>query len=198
VADSGPDGRGTDANDGAPPWGGTLGVAFRRGVVGLNTLGSAWIFVLMILIDAESISRTFFNRPILGVIEMIEMSIVAIVFLQLPDALRVGTLTRSDGFFNLMLERFPRIGRAMGVVFELLGAVFVGLVLYGVVPELHEAYTRGYFVGQIGLFTFPEWPVKLVIVVGALAMTVQFLVFAYRYARPSPDGLPRAQPAAGD
>lgn len=156
---------------------------FRRVVAGLNALGSAWIFVLMLIIDSDAIGRTFFNHPLEGVIEITEMSIVAIVFLQLSDALRMGKLTRSDGLFNLMLARRPRAGRAMGVVFDGLGAVFLGLILYGSVPLLTEAWRRNYYIGEKGLFVFPTWPVKLVVVIGTLVMLVQFVVFAWRYAR---------------
>ncbi len=157
--------------------------AFRRIVAGLNALGSGWIFVLMVVIDADAIGRTFFNNPLEGVIEITQMSIVAIVFLQLSDALRIGTLTRSDGLFNLMLARRRRVGRAMGFVFEGLGALFLGLVLYGSVPLLAEAWTRNYYIGEKGLFVFPTWPIKLVVVIGTLVMLLQFLVFAWRYAR---------------
>ncbi len=164
------------AREGAP------GAAFRRVVAGLNALGSAWIFVLMLIIDADAIGRTFFNHPIEGVIEITQMSIVAIVFLQLSDALRTGKLTRSDGLFNLMLARRRPVGRAMGVAFEALGALFLGLLLYGSVPLLAEAWRRNYYIGEKGLFVFPTWPVKLVVVIGTLVMLIQFLVFAWRYA----------------
>ncbi len=157
--------------------------AFRRVVVGLNALGSGWIFVLMLIIDGDAIGRTFFDHPLEGVIEITQMSIVAIVFLQLSDALRTGKLTRSDGLFNLLLARRRRVGRALGCAFEALGAAFLGLVLYGSVPLLAEAWQRNYYVGEKGLFVFPTWPVKLVVVIGTLVMLVQFAVFAWRYAR---------------
>ncbi len=180
-------GRGSGASrDGAPAaW-------FRRTVTGLNALGSGWIFVLMLIIDADAIGRTFFDHPLEGVIEITQMSIVAIVFLQLSDALRTGKLTRSDGLFNLMLARRRRLGHAFGVAFDGLGAVFLGLVLYGSVPLLAEAWSRNYYIGEKGLFVFPTWPVKLVVVIGTLVMLAQFLVFAWRYARA--DGGGAAEP----
>ena len=59
-------------------------------VSGMNATGSCWIVVLMLLINAEAIGRSAFNQPIIGVIEMIEISVVGIVFLQLADSLRRG------------------------------------------------------------------------------------------------------------
>ena len=146
----------------------------------------------MALINFDAFSRTLFARPINGVIEMIELSIVGIVFLQLGDATRRGRLTRSDGFFSLMLRRRPDIGRTMGAIFDLAAATFMALILYGSFPLLTRAIERGYYVGEEGVFTFPQWPVKLIVVIGCVVTLVQFLVFARRYVWPAADALPRA------
>ena len=97
------------SDDGAGPF-------FEKLVRALNGVGTLWLLGLLLLINADVFSRNLFNLPISGVIEMIEISMVAIVFLQLGDATRVGRLTRSDGFYGLLLERRPRIGAAFGMV----------------------------------------------------------------------------------
>ena len=109
---------------------------------------------------------------------------IGIVFLQLGDTARRGRLTRSDGFFKFVLRRAPRIGRLMGAVFDLLGALFMAIILFGAAPDLIEAWEKDFFVGEIGLFTAPEWPIKAVIVVGCLMTLLQFLVFGWRYLSP--------------
>ena len=74
---------------------------FRRTVTGLNALGSGWIFVLMLIIDADAIGRTFFDHPLEGVIEITQMSIVAIVFLSFAnDVPRVGGIDTRKGAPN--------------------------------------------------------------------------------------------------
>ena len=113
-----------------------------RVVTSMNSLGTVWIFLLMILINLDAFGRTLFNSPIYGVNEMVELSLVGIVFLQLADATRTGRLTRSDGFFNLMLDHVPKVGRTLGVLFELLGITFMVIVLYGSIPLLIEAYEK--------------------------------------------------------
>ena len=158
--------------------------ALTRLLVGLNGIGSVWIFALMVLINADAFSRTLFTAPIYGVNEMIELSIVGIVFLQLGDALRTGRLTRSDGLFRILLGRQPLIGRSLGALFDLLGAVFMGLILYGSWPLLTEAWVNDYYVGNEGVFTAPTWPIKLIIVVGCLVTMLQFVAFAIRHALP--------------
>ena len=196
MADPSPQSPDSQTDQGAPRQRGALAVLFRRCVTSLNALGSGWIFALMVLIVCDAIGRTFFDHPLLGVIEITQASIVSIVFLQLSDALRIGKLTRSDGVFNFVLARRPKAGRTMGAVFDLLGAAFAALVLYGSVPLLFEAWTRNYYMGEEGLFVFPTWPIKVVVVIGSLVLTVQFLVFAWRYAAGTHDGQaePPAQP----
>ncbi len=174
----------TDGISGAPPPGGALSSLLDRVLSSLNALGSLWIFCLMALINADAFGRTLFAAPINGVNEMIELSLVGIVFLQLGDATRRGRLTRSDGFFKFMLRRRPAIGRMMGAAFDLLGAFFMGLILWGSTPLLIEAWEGDFYVGNPGVFTAPVWPVKLVIVIGCSLTLLLFLVFARRYLRP--------------
>jgi TRAP-type C4-dicarboxylate transport system permease small subunit len=154
----------------------------------LNAVGTLIIFGLMAMINWDVWQREIVGRPIHGVSEMIELLIVAIVFLQLGDATRSGRLTRSDGLFNLVLDRRPRIGRAMGAIFDLLGALFMGLIVYGTWPIFIEAYEKDLYTGNIGVFTAPTWPVKAIIVIGSVMVMAQFIAFAWRYIVPGRAG----------
>lgn len=150
----------------------------------MNTIGSVWIFALMVMIDTDAFSRTLFTHPIHGVNELVEMSIVGIVFMQLGDATRKGRLTRSDGFYSLVQRRRPRAGRVMGAVFDTLAVIFFIIVLYGAIPELYDAWRFDYFVGEEGLFTVAEWPIKLIIVIGCTVTMLQFVKLTIRHIAP--------------
>ena len=150
----------------------------------LNTIGSVWIFILMVMIDTDAFSRILFTHPIHGVNEMVEMSIVGIVFMQLGDATRRGRLTRSDGFYGLVQSRSPKVGHVMGAVFDLLAVLFFLIVLYGAIPEMYDAWRFNYFVGEEGLFTVVEWPIKLIIVIGCTVTMLQFVKLAIRHILP--------------
>ncbi len=130
----------------------------------------------MLLINAEAIGRSAFNQPIIGVIEMIEISIVGIVFMQLADSLRRGVLTRSDGLFNQVMAKSPKSGHAMGFLTSVSGVVFMGLVLWGSVPFFVDAWVGDYYIGVEGMFTAPVWPVALVIVIAITVTMIQFLI----------------------
>ncbi len=142
----------------------------------MNATGSCWIMVLMLLINAEAIGRSAFNQPIIGVIEMIEISIVGIVFMQLADSLRQGVLTRSDGMYNQVMARSPRAGHAMGLFTSVAGVVFMALVLWGSVPFFVDAWVGDYYIGVEGMFTAPVWPVAVVIVIAITVTMIQFLI----------------------
>ncbi len=174
----------SDLTRGAPPQGGARQDVLDRVLTILNTIGSVWIFVLMVMIDTDAFSRTLFTHPIHGVNELVEMSIVGIVFMQLGDATRKGRLTRSDGFYGFVQRRSPRAGHAMGAIFDILAVVFFVIVLYGAIPDLHDAWRFDYFVGEEGLFTVAEWPIKLIIVIGCTVTMLQFIKLAIRHLLP--------------
>lgn len=149
-------------------------------VAGLNSVGTMWIFALMVLINVDVLSRYLLNAPIQGVSEVVALSIVGIVFLQISDTVRAGRLTRSDGLYLQILKRQPMLGHILGVLFDTVGAVFFGFILLGAIPRLVEAYERDYFAGNEGLFVVPVWPIRLILVIGCVVVALQFLVLAWR------------------
>ncbi|MGE0559968.1 MAG: TRAP transporter small permease subunit [Burkholderiales bacterium] len=154
-----------------------------RGLTALNVAGALLVLTLLVIINIDSLSRTFLSISFLGVTEVVELSLVAIVFLQLGDAIRSGRLTRSDGLLTLLGERAPRLRALLHLVFDLIAAAFMALIVAGGVPRMIESYQRGEFKGTAQLFTVPEWPVKLIIVIGATAAIVAFLISAWREFR---------------
>ena len=144
----------------------------------LNAVGSLWVLLLVILICADSFGRSFFNRPIDGVTELVAVSLAVIVFCQLPDTARLDRLTRSETML-LTLRESNTLGAALAVIgFELLGAAVMVAIIIGTWPLLVEAITRGYYIGEHGIFTLPEWPLKGLVVLGSIACLLCFLVRA--------------------
>ena len=143
---------------------------FGGWVFSLNSLGTAWIFLIMLLINTDVLMRWLFDKPIDGVSEIVALSIVGIVFLQLADAVRVGRLTRSDGFFNNLAKKHPRVGAILDLLFDFCGVVFFTIILVGATPFFVDAWVGGYFVGTEGIFTFPKWPVRLILVISCITV----------------------------
>lgn len=154
---------------------------FHNWVFSLSGIGTIWIFLMMVIINVDILSRMIFKYSIHGVTEIVELSIVGIVFLQLGDAVASGRLTRSDGLYNKMLAKSPRVGHSLGMFFDLGGAAFFSAILAGVYPRFIDAYTRGYYAGTEGIFSVPVWPIRLLLVICCITIILVFLQLAWRH-----------------
>lgn len=148
---------------------------FAAWVSSLNAIGTLWIFLIMLLINADVIIRFLFDTPIDGVTEIIEVSIAGIVFLQLSDAVRAGRLTRSDGLFNKLTEAKPRLGHFLGIFFDICGAAFFIAILFGAVPTFIESYQNDFYAGSEGIFTIPIWPIRLILCISCVTVVGVFI-----------------------
>lgn len=144
----------------------------------MNAIGTAWILALMVLINADVIGRGAFGQPIAGVPEMVALSIMGIVFLQLANTLRSGKLTRSDALLGVLRRRLPRVATAIDALFNLTGAVLVWVIVESFYPKFTRSWEREEFVGAVGNFTAPTWPINLIVLIGATAMLITFLLNA--------------------
>lgn len=144
----------------------------------MNAVGTAWILALMLLISADVAGRGLFGDPINGVPEMVALSIMGIVFLQLANTLRAGRLTRSDALLSALRRRAPRLATGLDALFHLAGALLVWVILSSFYPRFTRSWQRDEFVGAIGNFTAPTWPINLIILIGAAAMLITFLLTA--------------------
>jgi len=151
----------------------------------LNAIGTLLIVGVMLAINLDVLSRSLFGQPVSGVPEIVSMSIVAIVFLQIGHSLRVGGLTRAE----ILLDRLPlRVRAGLEAFYCLVGAGLCVVLFQGVVPLFERAWTRNVFVGAIGDFTAPTWPVRLIVLIGIVALGLQFLARAARAMWVAADG----------
>jgi TRAP-type mannitol/chloroaromatic compound transport system permease small subunit len=141
----------------------------------LNGIGSGWIFVLLILVNIDIIGRAIFNKPLRGVPEIVAMTIVGCVFLQLAHAIRNDGLTRSE-IILVRLTKYPQFRRGLEAVYNLLGAFILAVLFVYSVPMFTVAWTTDDFVGAEGDFMAPLWPIKLIIVIGSLLGAIQCLL----------------------
>jgi tripartite ATP-independent transporter DctM subunit len=145
---------------------------FAKLVGVLNAAGVVWVFALMFLISADITARTVFDAPIAGVTEMVSLSLVACVFLQLAHAVLHGRLMRVEMFLTPLARRAPGAASAWRALFALLGVALLVALVLGSWPDLTSAWSTAEFAGVEGIFTVPVWPIKLLIVVGAAVSAV--------------------------
>jgi tripartite ATP-independent transporter DctM subunit len=145
------------------------GGPFATLVTVMNAFGVVWVFALMFLIVADITARTAFDSPIAGVTEMVSLSLVACVFLQLAHAVWHGRLMRVEMFIAPLERADPGAAGAWGALFAALGIAMLGAIAVGAWPDFARAFATAEFAGVEGIFTVAVWPIKLLIVVGSLA-----------------------------
>ena len=136
--------------------------------------------------------RIFFNSPLLGTIEIIKNSVVAITFLQLPLAIYSETMLKTTIFYGLSRKRLQKLMRTLS---SLLGFLFFLAIIYSSWGHFVEAVAIGEYEGE-GALRVPTYPVRFLIVV-----TSAFSAFMYLYLiildwtdRLHDEGVPIIQP----
>lgn len=130
-------------------------------------------FVMMALVVANTLLRFFLNAPIAGTLEITESLLTMLIFLS------VGLTQFEGGHIHVVLvtERLPQaLQRVMRVLAMLLGAVFFawstyaawGFAMKSLAIDEHEW----------GAISFPVYPVKFIVFLGLLLLTVQFFLDA--------------------
>lgn len=163
--------------------------------IAANAIGTAVVLLLVLIVNYDVVARGVFHAPFLGAVEVVQFSMVLIVFLQLPDVIRVNRLTRSDGFLTVLGARHPWASRVVRRAINLVSAVLMTLVAIAIWPEFLEmAESRDYF-GVPGVFTAPWWPIKLTIFASA---TLCAILFVFKVVAPDEHIVPARLGARGE
>jgi TRAP-type mannitol/chloroaromatic compound transport system permease small subunit len=153
--------------------------SFETAVSALNSLGTLWIIALMIIINLDVFGRTLFSAPLRGVPELVKLSIVGIIFLQLGHTLRAGRITRAENLILRIQRRWPKLGFGIQAFFNLSGAVLFVVLFHASRPFFLHSWKTGEYAGIEGYITYPVWPIRLIILIGSLCALVQYLLFAW-------------------
>ena len=140
-----------------------------------NSAGTLWVFALMFLICADIIARAGFNAPIRGVTEIVGYSLIGAVFLQLAHSLHVGRFSRAEMFIEPLGRKRPITAALFQVLFSAGGIFVFGLIAWGTVSKFEEAWPDLKF-GVEGDFTILVWPLRAIIMAGAIMVAVKYLV----------------------
>ncbi|MCP4317243.1 MAG: TRAP transporter small permease subunit [Hyphomicrobiales bacterium] len=179
----------------------TIPRLLRSIAIGANAVGTLTVLVLVAVMNVDVVARGVFHAPILGVVEIVIFSMILIVFLQLPDVVRVNRLTRSDGFLVLIRDSHPRLADALYRVIDSLACILMAAIAYATYPALVEAFetchyftqpefgpaptgnlwtdfkdatARCHYFGTFGVFTVPWWPANAAITASAAVCSLLF------------------------
>lgn len=142
----------------------------------LKLVAAVWLFSLSLMILADVLARGLFDRPILGIKEMVANSIVIIAFLQLPYTVRIGGMLRAE-IIDAWLSRRART--AIMIIAYLLGALLFLLIAVASWEPMLRAWASGEYEGEGG-FSVPTYPVRTIIVIGSALAAINYILSALR------------------
>ena len=170
----------TPAESGDTPGGESIAglpVRLFNGITNLmNSIGTLWVFGMMLVICADIFSRNVLNYPLNGVPEIIAFSIAGTIYLQLANTLHAGRFTRAELLIEWLEVKRPFAGRVFNAVFNLFGIIVFLIMVQGFWGEFSEAWRENEIAGVPGVITFIVWPFYLILLVGAAATGIEFLL----------------------
>jgi len=174
------------ASDSPRTWTGLVRRAFDGTTELANGLGSIWILALMLLVVGDVLGRALsgvvfrladvtINLSIRGTPELVKLSIVGIVFLQVAHTLRHGRHVRS----TVVTERLrPRLAEGMTLVAHLLGAALCALIVWSSWDNMVRGWRIGEFEGE-GALRVPVAPSRTIVILGTTLFGLQFARLAF-------------------
>jgi C4-dicarboxylate transporter, DctM subunit len=142
----------------------------------MNSIGTLWVFGMMFMICADIFARNLFNHPLNGIPEIIGFSIAGTIYLQLANTLHSGRFTRAEMVIEWLEVRRPFAGRVFNAIFNFFGIVVFVVMVRGFWFEFADAWAENEIAGVPGTITFVVWPFYLLLVVGASATGIEFLI----------------------
>jgi|TARA_B110000444_G_C18814660_1_gene584483 TRAP-type C4-dicarboxylate transport system permease small subunit len=136
----------------------------------LKYTASSGLIVLGLLILFDVVMRTFVNKPVIGVAEIIANSIVMIAFSQIAYTISIDSMVKSE---YLLKKASYNLSCFLEIFSCILGIVFFGLIAYSSFEPTINSYIRNEFEGHAS-FRFPTFPVRLSIFAGSI-----FAAFTY-------------------
>ncbi|HEX6142376.1 MAG TPA: TRAP transporter small permease [Geminicoccaceae bacterium] len=157
-------------------------------------ISALFIFGLMLIGVVQIAGRKFFNAPIFGYIDIVELTMTIFAFLAISYCERIGGHVRME----LLLGKLR--GRALWIA-ELLG-VLVALFVIGVLIWFGYDHTiRAYELGDTTIDAhYPWWPSKAMVPIAFSLLWLRLLLMAWGFARliVDPERTPVGVPLTGD
>lgn len=153
---------------------GRLERGWRMVVEAFAALGTMLIGVLMIIICADIVARNVMGASLPLVSEGGALLVVALVALQLAATVRAGRLARTEVLILPFAKRYPRAGALVNGVFDLVGAVVLGIIAWASIRVVGKDFAAAEFIGVPGLATLQTWPIRVLILAGFAVAAIEF------------------------
>ena len=133
------------------------------------------LFGIAAFIFIDVFARYLFNAPITGSQEMVELTIVIVLYLGLP----YSTYRRSHVRVDALTSLFPPRGKLICLgVMTLLCMLVSGPIAVQLFRQTFHIMARG---TSSAILKIPHWPFYVVAVIGNILLTFEFLCDGIRY-----------------
>jgi len=133
-------------------------------------ISSVWVLILAVAILVDVAGRIVFLSPLPGTKEILQNSVIAVAFLQIPLAVFSASMLRTTLISDALPLPLQRLLRTVG---NTLGLLLFFAIAYASLPEAFDAFRLGEYEGE-GALRIYTWPIRFLIVATAL-----FASFAY-------------------
>ena len=138
----------------------------------LKYTASFGLLIVGILILFDVVMRSFLNKPVIGVAEIIGNTLVIIAFFQIAYTISIDAMIRSE---YLIKKSSQNVSRILELLSCILGVLFFGLIAYSSFEPTINAYVRNEFEGHAS-FRFPTFPVRLSIFLCSIFAAFTYLL----------------------
>ena len=132
----------------------------------LQSVAAIWLILVAITIFAEVTFRNF--GLFLGADQIVQNSVPAIVFLQVPFAIASGTMLRTTLIYDFFKERGKKIVNRISYIIGVL--LFTGIAVGGW-TDMIKGWEIGEYQG-IGAIEFPVYPIRTVIIFSSIIIVI--------------------------
>ena len=145
-----------------------LNKIFRKTPEYLQSIAAIWLILVALTIFAEVAFRNF--GFFLGADQIVQNSVPAIVFLQVPFAIASGTMLRTTLIYDFLKVRGKKIINIISYVIGIM--LFIGIAVGGWTDMIKGWEIREY--QGIGAIEFPVYIIRTVIIFASI-----MIVFIY-------------------
>lgn len=137
----------------------------------LALASSVAVLAITLAIVVDVIGRFLWAAPLAGASEFAVTAMIAVVFLGLARAQRIGGNFRVDFLVRLLPER---LGRLLEVLWRVAAAALIGLFCWLSIREAIHATIIGE--ATFGTVAFVVWPARIILALGFCVLLLQIVV----------------------
>ncbi len=140
-------------------------------------IAAAAVFIIMLLITADVLSRLLLNKPFAGTAEIVSSIIIVVCFMEIPYVAVKGAHVRSTTFYDKMNSSGKT---AIDILAAVLGIIVYACIIRASWPGLLNAIeiNEAEIAGSLRITTIPG---RFIIILGSLLMILEFVNEIVKY-----------------